>query len=150
MAATGIGNPAGAVITYDGGAPRIITGLARAQTISGGVFVFASGASGVVSSGLNSLATSDLLFSIDASGAQFNGICLQDVGSNEAISVVTRGTFLLVCNGNTAPGVLVKCDGNNAVLPVGSLAGNLAAQTPIGRAVTQGASGGYILVDIHG
>lgn len=149
MAATGIGNPAGAVVFYDGGAPRIVSGYARAQTISGGVLVFASGATGVVSSGLNSLATSDLLFAIDASGTQFNGIALQTTGSNQPISVATRGAFILVCNGSVDCGALVECNANNAVRSCYLYTGS-EAHTNIGRALTAGASGGYALIDIHG
>ena len=149
MAGSGIGNPAGAVIYYDGGAPRIITGYARAQTVSGGVLVFASGATGVVSSGLNSLVSSDLLFAINASGTLFNGIALQTGGSNEPISVATRGAFVLVCNGSVDPGSLVECNANNAVRSCYLYTGS-EAHTDIGRALTAGASGGYALIDIHG
>jgi len=150
MAATGIGNPAGAEVYMDGSTPRIVTGLARAQTISGGAFVFASGATGVVSSGINSVLSTDLLFAMDASGGQFNGICLQDVGSNLAISVATRGTFLLVCNGSVEPGTLVECDGENSVRTAYLYAGSETVGRTIGRSVCAGASGGYALIDLHG
>jgi len=151
MAAAGLGNPAGYVPIFDGGNPRIIGGLARAETISGGVFVYASGASGVVSSGTNSFATSDLLFTKDASGTQFNGIAVQTAGSNTELAVATRGAFILVCNGTVVPGERVQCDGNNAVLPLGSTKASLAdgPNLPIGRALTQGASGGYAIIDIN-
>jgi len=144
MAGAGIGNPAGAIVVADGACPRIITGMAR-ETISGGVFVYASGASGVVSSGADSLATGDILFCKDASGLLFNGVALATAGSNTPIAIATRGTFIVVANGNVVAGMPVKCDGNNAVLQ--------AAATDamrIGKAVTEGASGGYIVVDIQG
>jgi len=151
MAAAGIGNPAGYVPLFDGGNPRIIGGLARGATISGGVFVFASGATGVVSSGTNSFATSDLLFAQDASGTQFNGIALQTTGSNEPLAVATRGTFLLQCNGTVICGEAVKCDGSNAVQPLGSTATVLAKgpSMVVGRALTAGASGGFAVIDVR-
>lgn len=153
MAATAIGNPAGAVQLFDGGNPRVVGGYAYGTNVSGGVLVFASGATGVVSSGANSFVPgTDLGFAIDASGTQFNGIALWSAGSNTALSVATRGAFLLVCNGTVVPGEQVKCDGNNAVQPLGSTADSLAkgSSMTVGRALTAGASGGYALVDIHG
>ena len=145
MAATGIGNPVGAEVLFDGGVPRILSGKARTN-ISGGVLVFSSGATGVVSSGADSFVTSDLTFAIDASGAQFTGIALQDTGSNQYVSVARRGDFLLTCNGNINAGTLVACDGSNAVLACGSE----EATKVIGRAVSSGASGGYALVSLLG
>ncbi|RLG00034.1 MAG: hypothetical protein DRN49_03505 [Thaumarchaeota archaeon] len=150
MAAAGIGNPAGYVPIFDGGNPRIIGGKVRNEIISGGVFVFASGATGVVSSGANSFTSSDLLFSRDASGGQFNGICVQTTTVSGNIAVATRGSFLLVCNGSVIPGTRVECDGNNAVRSVGTYVGSaFDGQRAIGRALTAGASGGYALIDIN-
>lgn len=147
-AAAGIGNPAGAVVTMDAGNPRIISGQVRNEIISGGVFVFGSTATGVVSSGPNSFANSDLLFTRDASGAQFNGICLQTTTASGNVAVATEGFFLLNVNGAFVGGVPLDCDGNNAVGALGSLAGNLGATRKMGRSVTDGASGGYALVQI--
>lgn len=149
MAAAGLGNPAGAIAMMDAGVPRIISGQVRNEIISGGVFVFGSGATGVVSSGANSMVNSDLLFTRDASGGQFNGIAIQTTAVSGAIAVATDGFFLLVANGTLIGGEKVKCDGNNAVLSVGSK--TMATYTQhedIGRAVTAGASGGYALIQI--
>ena len=149
MAATGIGNPAGFVPLTDGGAPRMIGGLAR-ENISGGVFVFGSTATGVVSSGLNSFITSDILFAKDASGAQFNGVAVRYIGSNTYGTIATRGLMILTCNGTIVGGAGVKCDGNNSVAPLGSTSNSLinSAAEMIGRAVVDGASGGYVIVDL--
>ncbi len=146
--AAGIGNPAGMVAVMDAGNPRIISGQVRNEIISGGVFVFGSTATGVVSSGPNSFVNSDLLFTRDASGAQFNGICVQTTSVSGNIAVATDGFFLLEVNGNHVGGVPLDCDGFNSVGPLGSVATNLAATRKIGRAVTDGASGGYALVQI--
>lgn len=151
MAAAGIGNPAGLVGIFDGGNPRIVNGLARNEIISGGVFVFASGATGVVSSGANSYAQGDTLFTRDASGTQFNGIALQTTAVSGGIAVATRGSYLLVCNGTVVAGESVKCDGNNSVQPLGSTADSLAKgpSMVLGRALTAGASGGYALIQLN-
>ncbi len=149
MAATGIGNPAGMVPIFDNAAPKIIGGLAKATTISGGVFVFGSTATGVVSSGTNSFATSDITFAKDASGVQFNGIVVQTAGSNQPVAVATDGFFLLVCNGSVFGGETVICDGNNSVWGQKFNIGSEDPSKTIGRAVTGGASGGYAVVHIN-
>ena len=151
MAAAGIGNSAGYVPVFDGGNPRLVGGIVEG-IISGGVFVYASGATAKVSSGLNSFVSSDIMFLRDASRTQFNGICVQTAGSNTYEAVATRGSFILVANGTVVPGEMVKCDGNNSVLPLGSTADSLAKgpSMAIGRALTAGASGGFCIIDIHG
>ena len=148
MAAAGIGNPVGYVPIMDGGNPRIIGGIARAN-ISGGVFCFASGADAVVSSGANSFVNTDLLFAGDASGNQFTGICMQDTGSNTEISIVTRAAVLCVANGDVVVGGQVVCDGNNAVAAIGSTASSIHHSNAIGRALTGAGSEEYCLVDIN-
>ena len=151
MAAAGIGNPNGYVPIFDGGNPRIIGGVARNAIISGGVFVFASGAADVVSSGADSFVTADILFTGDASGGQFNGICVQTTDVSGNIAVATRGTFILQANGAVTGGARVKCDGNNSVAVVGSASETAFKDTlSIGRAVTGAASGGFCLIDIQG
>lgn len=150
MAAAGLGNPLGFVPVFDGANPRIITGRARNEIISGGVFVFASGAADVVSSGTDSIANGDLLFTRDASGGQFNGICLQTTSVSGPIAVVTRGAVILVANGTVTGGYPVQCDGNNSVQNMTSGAQSLAIGPGmrIGRALSAASSGAYALIDI--
>src|SRR3990167_1141933 len=155
MAAAGIGNAAGTVVVTDFGNPSIIGGLSRAAITSGGVFVFGSTATGVVGSGLNSFATADVLFAQPASGGQFNGIAMQTVGSNLPISVAVNGVFILQCVGSVFGGAPVGCEGTNAVTTLGSSVVPDAATNwgpagkKIGRAVTDGASGGFAVVHIN-
>jgi hypothetical protein len=139
----GIGNPVGAVILNDFSDSKIIGGLARAVTISGGVFVFGSTAAGIVSSGADSFVLGDLLFAPNASGLQFNGIALATAGSNQAMSVLTEGICIVLCDGTVTTGQNVVTIGHNAVSD-GVTAGNV-----IGRALTAGASGGYAVVHIR-
>jgi len=149
MAGAGIGNPSGAHYVFDGGTPRIITGYAR-ETISGGVFVYASGASNVVTATPDTFATNDILFCKDASGGLFNGVALHTAGSNTPVAVATRGVFILQANGTVVAGTEVKCDGNNAILPLGSTSVTMTnGTTAIGRALTGAGSEGFALVDIR-
>ncbi len=154
MAAANIGNPAGAVVVFDGGNPRIVSGRARAL-ISGGVFVFGSTATAVVSSGLNSFVSADVQFAPNASGEQFNGIILETTGSNSYAAVATRGVFILQCVGSVFGGYPVACDGNNSVVNVGSSVIPDGAEhsgmsgKKIGRALVAGASNGYTLIDLN-
>jgi len=154
MAAAGLGNPLGYIPVGDTGNPMIISGRARAEAISGGVFVFASGADGVVSSGLSSFVNADLLFARDASGSRFNGICAYSIGSNVPIAVIRNADVLLACNGTVLAGASVGCDGNNAVAQIGSTTEvlNDGASKMIGRALTGAASGttNYALIHVMG
>lgn len=150
MAGAGIGNVLGAVPIFDFGNPKQISGQVRNEIISGGVFVFGSGATGVVGSGANSFANSDLLFTRDASGTQFNGICVDDTAVSGNIAVATDGIFILQCNGTVVCGEAVKADGKNSVQPLGSTADSLAKgpSHKIGRAITSGASGGFAVIQL--
>ena len=148
MAAGGIGNPLGYVPVADGGNPRIISGRCRNEIISGGVFVYASGPAATSSSGAASVLNSEVLFTRDASGAQFNGICMQTTETSGTIAVVTRGVAIVMANATVGAGVPVMCDGNNCVLALGSVASNITATRRIGRTLTAGSSGGFVLFDI--
>jgi len=136
-------NPAGLQITHDWGAPRIFSGRAK-EVISGGEFVFASGANNVVSSGVNSFdPTTDLLFATDASGTQFVGVALANAGSNETVSIAVDGVFLVTANNTVTASLPLVVDGNNSVA-------NFSEGTnhPVGRAYTSAASGGFCMFHV--
>jgi len=135
-------NTAGYVPIFDFGAPKIISAVAR-ETISGGQFVFASGANNVVSSGANSFSTGDLLVAKDASGLNFTGVALHNAGSNETISVAIGGVIIAVADGTTTAGRTVVTAGGNAVR-TGTTAGHV-----IGRALTSAGSEGHCLFQIN-
>jgi len=155
MAAAGIGNPAGAVVLYDFGVPHIVGGNARNEIISGGVFVFGSTATGVVSSGTNSFSPGSLYFTRDASGGQFNGINMFPSAVSGTVSVAMAGVFVLQCVGSVFGGAPVGCEGTNAVTTLGSSVVPDAATNwgpagkKIGRALCDGASGGYAVIYIN-
>ena len=130
------------VPVLDGGVPRTITGKAR-EAISGGQFVFASGAENVVDiSGAISYAASDILYAVSASGLQFNGIALANAGSNETLTVATRGCFIVGAEGTTTAGYPVVSVGADGVQDAG------AATPNFGRAVTAAGSEGYCIVQL--
>lgn len=137
----GIGNPLGAVQVAPW-EPKVITAQAR-ENISGGCLVFASGATGVVSSGTRSLVASDIQVATNASGLNFLGVALQSASSGNYVPVSLDGLFILPAYNTVTAGRTVVCEGTNAV------ADGTTAGTVIGRAVTSAASGGYAAVWIR-
>jgi hypothetical protein len=135
-------NPLGAVLLSDGGVPRTFTASAR-ETISGGEFVFCSGAAGVVTSGAASFAYGDVLVATNASGARCNGIAQMNAGSNSPVTIITRGRLLVAAEGTVVAGDKCAVVGANAVIAT-------AAYTDvIGRALTSASSGGFLLLDLN-
>lgn len=130
---------------YDGGCPRIITGVAR-ETIVGGNLIGVSGAAGVVGSDVSTFSASDIEFVVASTG-NFVGVAITDAVSGAIMSVATRGTSLLPVSGtNVLAGTLVSCNADNQVIN-----GSATIQRgEIGRALTTGSSGEYVVVDIHG
>ena len=120
--------------------------------ISGGQLVGASGAAGVVSSGIDSFATSDIQFFLTTGSGNFVGIALADAASGASLSVATRGSFILEVSGTIVlAGEKVGCNDDSAVIVAGSAAlGYSAAINHIGRAFTTGSEADYVIVDIHG
>ena len=140
-------NPLGYQNITDGGAPRIITGYAN-EVISGGQLVGAYSLTGVVSSGVDSFATSDIVLNHSAGSGNFVGIALHDAASGAPLSFATRGEFILGVSGTAvAAGALVGCNDGDEVI-AGSAAA--ALNNIIGRTWTAGSAGGYAIVDIHG
>ena len=144
-------NPLGYVQLSDFGNPRTITGYAR-EVISGGQLVGVSGTTGVVSSGADSFVSSDIAFIVGQGGSNFTGIAMNTVVSGAAVSVAVDGMHILRCVGSVFAGMKVYHNGADAVLNLGSTAvpadGQSAAMAglSIGRALTEGASGGFCVV----
>lgn len=154
-------NEMGAVVLFDGGCPRTITGKAR-EAISGGCFVVISGTAvvgGVVTSGGTSFAANDLEFclcrtSFGSGVDQINGIALAPIASGAYGTIATRGAFIVKAGGSVLEGTLVEALSNTCVRTVGSkvvpteaqagvgnVSTNIAGTTHIGRALTGTASG---------
>lgn len=149
------GNPLGAICLLDGDNPRIFTAKAR-EAISGGEFVFVSGDTALLSSGADSYAVSDITVALSASNVRFNGIALANTGSAGTAAVATRGAYILLCGGSVFGGTLVETIGDSVAVqslssgavPTGMYTGIMSGKI-IGRAMTDGASGGFALIDIH-
>ncbi len=147
-------NPNGYVPIFDGGAPRIITGYAG-EAVSGGWFLGGSRDSGkgVVGSGADSFVTSDIVFSHTIGSGNFIGIALKNTVSGAAVSVATRGTFLVEVSGTIGieGGQLVGCNDDDEAIYIGSHAlGYHSAINTIGRAFTAGSNDEFIVMDLHG
>lgn len=134
-------NPYGAVFMQDFGAPKVITGYAMSG-LAAGQLVFASGATGVVSSGLDSFVSSDIKWAPGASGANFTGVVIQAGSSGTAVPVAIEGVFILQSIGTTTAGQVVAAGGDDSVA-VTTTAGHEA-----GRALTTAASGTFAVVQI--
>jgi hypothetical protein len=132
-------NPAGFVPVYNSNT-EIISGRAR-EDLSGGQFVFISGAADVVSSGLNSFNPKvDLLFAAGASGTVYTGIVQQNVSSGAVVAVMTKGSADVRAYGTVTAGTTVTTNGTDAVISA------TTAGAVIGRAITSATSGNYALV----
>lgn len=136
-------NPLGAVWVNDYGNPRVLSGYAR-ETISGGQLVFASGASGTLTSGADSFSTSDVKFLTGASGANFVGVALQTTTSGLLVPVAVGGVFLLQAIGAVTAGTIVAAGGDDSV------ATSATAGQQMGRALTTAASGTFAAISIIG
>jgi hypothetical protein len=145
-------NPLGAVVVLDGENPRIITAMAT-ETISGGFLVNTSGATGDVGSQASSFIEGDIKVVGAQTPALFNGIALQNAGSNSACPIGTRGAFLMRAGEIVSGGALVGHNGSgNVVNWKGHISGTALIQdTIVGRALTSSTSGttNYCLVYIN-
>jgi len=132
-------NPYGAVQLSDFGQPKVVTMLAY-NTISGGQFVTGSGASGVISSGTDSFASSDLTCYLNGSGTSVTGIALGTAVSGGYLPVALEGIFILQSRGTVTAGNVQGAAGDDSVTDAG------VAGTAIGRSLTTASSGAFAVV----
>jgi len=137
------GNPAGAVMIWDGVAPKTITAYAG-SAISGGNLCWISGGLDVVSSGANSYVASDLVATLGASGGQFTGVALHNAASGTPVTLALEGTFILECSNTVTAGFGVEILSTNCIQQ--NALGSVFYK--IGRALTSGGSESYALVKI--
>ena|SRR3990167_1632090 len=150
MAFGAVANGGALDIIYDSEVPRSITGRAR-TVISGGQFVVVSGAANVVGSTIAGYIPGSIVFGLLATSNYANGIALHNAGSNEVLSVATRGVYI-----TTSSDVI---SGGHGVFPVSGTIQSVGAistsisysGTEIGRAITASASGTdlFTLVDFR-
>lgn len=146
-----IGNPLGAIVLWDGENPRTFTGKAR-ETISGGQLVYVSGADGTaqIGSQASSFITDDLDMALCDKFGMCNGVAINNAGSNENVTVATRGTYIIKAAGAISGGMLVtNYAGADAVLALSSSAVGSEFSGVIGRALTNAGSEDYCLVTLN-
>ena len=143
-------NPVGYVALSDGSIPQAFTAKAGAA-LSGGQFVWVSGASASVSSGANSFAVTDLV-AVQASGTWYPvGVVKQNAASGANVTIVTNNATLI----STAAGTIVTGDSvyvasNDALTAVaaGSITDVILKQK-VGKALTAAGSEGYCLFRLN-
>ena len=142
-------NPNGYVPIADGGAPRIMTGYAKAA-ITSGQFVGASGAAGVVGSGRDSFVATDIEFFVSPGGNNFVGIAMGDAASGAEISVATRGLFLVPVSGAVVlAGNKIAASATSEVARIGSATdATVPALTSIGRTLTAGSNANFVVLEL--
>jgi len=149
------GNALGAVVIFDADSPRTFTGRAL-EAISGGELVMCSGGTAALSSGATGFATTDILVAVSDDNQRFNGIALNQAGSNTNVTVAQRGAYILKAGGSCLPGTVAETIGDSVavqslssgVIPDG-LHTNIMAAKPIGRIIVPDASGGFALVHLN-
>lgn len=154
--ASQISNPLGAQVVFDGEVPRTFTATAT-EAISGGFLVQISGATGDVGSQISSYGNGDLKVIGAQDTTACNGIALNNAGSNELVTVATRGAYLMQAQEIVSGGALVAHNASGGVANWTPLTGSAAilydviGPSPIGRALTTSASGtaNFALVSLN-
>jgi len=151
-------NTYGAVKFTDFGNPQTISMVVQSGAYSGGQVVGASGTpSNPFSLGLDSVAGNELYVQI-GSLANVVGIALETAssGTDTVIPVATNGIFLLPAGGSCYAGrhVMEKGDGRgDDIQAVGSYdvladATQTIVDYPLGKALNNACSGGFVLVKL--
>ena len=147
-----VGNALGAVCIFDSENPRSFTGVAK-ETISGGQFVFSSGAVDYVAVGsqASSFKTTDLAIKVCTTFGQVNGIALNNAATDELVTIATRGTYLIKAGGPISGGALVIGVAGDCVMGAGPGDGatNGSWAGIVGRALTNAGSEEYCLVSLN-
>ena len=144
-----VGNALGAVCLFDGENPRTFTGKAM-EVISGGQFVYVSGTDGTaqVGSQASSFVTNDLKIALQDKYEMCNGMALTNAGSDDLVTVATRGTYLIKAGEAISGGMLLWSEEDN-VQAISSTAVGSECIGVIGRALTTAGSEGYILASLN-
>jgi len=141
MAGFGAAGNGGAVdIIFDGEVPRSFTGKAR-EVLSGGQFVTVSGAANVVGSVASLFSPGSITVALIGDTDYAVGIALHNAGSNETVSVATRGMYIATAADAVSGGAQVYPI-NGTVQGVGVVPIGISySGTAVGRAITASASG---------
>ena len=142
-------NPAGFQNVFDFGVPQILPARANDGVSGGQIAYLVSGTTSVVSSGIPSVASTDIMVNVPASGVLYPiGVITQTAGSNTACSVMVRGVVILPAStAITAGEKIAVLNGASAVdvYTSGTATTSLLMHQAFGRALTSAASGGFAL-----
>ena len=153
MAIANTASPSGAQVAGDGENPRIFTGVATENIIAGGLVVASAANIQTVGSNISTVLPTDIEILYVKDSDHCNGIALQTVssGTNAAIPIATRGTYIL-----RSAGVI---SGGQGIVPFSGTGQGVKGESPnvswsgttIGRAKTTSASGTdlYLLADLN-
>jgi hypothetical protein len=143
----------GGQLVFDWGNPGIISAVAQVNLSGGDLVQIFSGTAGLVGSGASSFVSTDLIVQPASDRKLFNGIVLQNAGSNTLCSVATKGLYLMKAGEIISGGALVGHNASGCVVNwlgvLGSATGGFE-DTIVGRAWTTSASGttNYALVEL--
>lgn len=127
-------------IVYDGEVPRSFTATAR-QIISGGTFVTYSGANNVLDSTGDSFYPGSVIVSPISSSDHVVGIAMSNTGSNELVTVNTRGTYIVNAGGSFSGGQALIAASGAISHVLGQTIDPSGSGKTIGTAVTAATSG---------
>ena len=135
-------------VLWDGENPRTFTG--RADTvISGGQFVVVT-SSDAMGSTVSSYTPGSITVGLIADSNYANGIALLNTGSNELVTVATRGAYITLSADNISGGVGVYCfsgvDAGQQAVKAVPIDLNWSG-TQVGRAIIGGGSENFLIVD---
>jgi hypothetical protein len=144
----------GGQLVADFGNPGIITAKAQVNLSGGDLVQIFSGTAGLVGSGASSFVSEDLIVQPASDVKAFNGIVLQNAGSNTLCSVVTKGLHLMRAGGVVSGGYLVGHNASGGIANLQQTDGSGTAlvidNITVGKAWTSSASGTnlYALVEL--
>ena len=141
MAGFGAAGNGGAVdIFADGGVSRSFTGVAR-EAISGGQFVTVSGAANVIGSTVETRSPGSIVVALIGDADYAAGIAAHNAGSNETLTVNTRGVYIATAAGIVSGGQQVHTVNGTVQGVAGVPITASYSGTPVGRALLASASG---------
>lgn len=137
-------------VLWDGENPRTFTGVAT-TAISGGQFVVVTGAD-CIGSTVSSFNPGSIAVGLIPNSDYANGIALNNAGSEDLVTVATRGAYITISADSISGGALVYpfsgVDSGQQCVKVCPVNLNFSG-TPCGRAITAGGSEQFLIVDFN-
>jgi len=147
-------SPSGAQVVFDGENPRTFTGVATGSILAGMLVVSNPAKTAqAVGSTVSTFLPTDIEILPIADGNRCNGLALNTIssGTNNLVTVATRGTYILRAGGAISGGQGIV-PGSEVIQYVNGEAPSISwSGTTIGRALTNSASGTnlYLLATLN-